>query len=259
MRIALVQMHVESGFKERNVEHGIYLMDEAAANSDLVVLPELWTIGYDFRNIDEQAVRMNDGLPERISRLARHHGVTIVAGTVPFFSEGKIRNTSLIFSPDGHLIDMYSKRHLFQGYLEARVMEPGNHLSCYKAGNIFCGMAVCFELYFPKMFRKMSKKGVTLATIPALWPEPHIHHWRILAKARAIENGMYIAAVNAVGEYHGVVFGGRSMLVDPEGYSQVEGDMEEHIYYGNYEEEKYRDLARTQAVIHLDKPDHELW
>lgn len=258
MRIGLVQMNVESGNRARNIEHGLELMDKAASGADLVVLPELWTVGYDFRDLENQVTRPGDGLLERLSALARHHGVTLAAGSLPLWKEGNIFNTAVVFAPDGHLQATYSKRHLFYGYLEAELMRPGRERVITKINGISCGMAICFELYFPKMFQRMARDGATMTIVPASWPENHIRHWEILARARAIENGMYICAVNMVGTYHHIKLGGHSMFIDPEGYAQVEGDDREHIYYGEYEEEKYGDLSKTQRIIHLDKSDKDM-
>ena len=134
-------------------------------------------------------------------------------------------------------------------------MKPGTRLMVTEIDGIQCGMGICFELYFHKMFRKMSNKGVTLVIVPAAWPANHIAHWNVLAKARAIENGIYVCAVNMVGKYKDAVVGGHSMFINPEGYSSFEGDMKEHIYYGEYEASRYKELATTRNVICLDKPD----
>jgi len=115
------------------------------------------------------------------------------------------------------------------------------------------GMAVCYEFYFPKMWRRMAKKGTTLILAPASWPAKHITRLDILARARAVENGLCIAAVNMVGSYHGLQLGGHSCFVDPAGRMQVQGGLTEEILYAEYDEEKYKDLGKTLAVIQLEK------
>lgn len=164
-----------------------------------------------------------------------------------------MKNTGLIFGPDGRVQAHYSKRHLFYGYLEAQLMAPGTHLMETDIGGVKTGMAVCYEFYFPKMWRKMAKAGITLVLAPASWPKVHLSQWEVLTRARAIENGMCICAVNMVGTYHGVQLGGHSMFIDPVGRVEVEGDLEEHIYYADYDEVKYKDLGKQLAVIRLEK------
>lgn len=164
-----------------------------------------------------------------------------------------MKNTGLIFGPDGRVQAHYSKRHLFYGYLEAQLMAPGTHLMETDIGGVKTGMAVCYEFYFPKMWRKMAKAGITLVLAPASWPKVHLSQWEVLTRARAIENGMCICAVNMVGTYHGVQLGGHSMFIDPVGRVEVEGDLKEHIYYADYDEVKYKDLGKQLAVIRLEK------
>ena len=100
----------------------------------------------------------------------------------------------------------------------------------------------------------MSQKGTTLVIVPAQWPENHMAHWNVLARARAIENGMYICAVNMAGSYHNTSAGGHSLFVDPEGFSSFEG-WERTYLLRVYDDNKYENLARTRSVIQLEKPD----
>lgn len=250
MRIAMIQMEVIGGAKEWNISRAFSLMERAAARADVLVLPELWTCGYDFKTLPAEAVRMGDALTAALSDFARSHHVTLAAGTVPVMIGGKLYNRSLIYGADGTLLGSYSKHHLFDGYIEGELMTPGDALLDIKIGGISCGMGICYELYFPGMFRRMAKRGTTLFLVPASWPLTHIRRWKILAKARALENGAYVCAVNTVGSYHGVTLGGHSLFIDPEGEVLAEGDEAEGIFCGEYDEEKYPDLGRGLAVIH---------
>lgn len=253
MRIGMLQMDVAEGNKERNIRHAFDMLEEAARQANVLVMPELWTIGYNFRDFQERVTHVNDGLINRLSSFAEFHHITLAAGTLPVEKNGIVKNMGLIFGPDGRLKAHYSKRHLFYGYLEAELMAPGTHLMCTDINGVRTGMAVCYEFYFPKMWRRMAKSGTTLVLAPASWPKVHLHQWGVLTRARAIENGMCICAVNMVGTYHGVQLGGHSMFIDPVGQVQVEGDLDEHIYYADYDEIKYKDLGRQLAVIRLEK------
>ena len=249
MRIAMLQTDAAAGDVVHNTEHGLSLIERAAKSADWILLPELWTIGCDFHHLNETAVTLSNDLISRLGHLARHFGVTIAAGTLPLKEQGRISNTMLIFSPDGNIRARYSKRHLFHGYLESKLMTAGDTLLSAEMNGIRIGAAVCYEMYFPKCFRQMAKKGTTLVLVPASWPLLHIEKWEVLVRARAIENGMYLCAVNMCGTYHGIRLGGHSLFVDPEGRVLVRGDTEEHIYYAEYEEEKYKDLGKQLAVI----------
>lgn len=159
MRIAMIQMASASGDVERNISRAFSMMEEAAEKSDLLVLPELWTIGYNFHHFEEHILSRHALLLEKLSDFARTHRVTLSPGTLPIRHGAIIRNTGFLFAPDGKCIAEYSKRHLFQGYLEAKLFRPGDALMQTRIHGIQTGMAVCYEFYFPKMWRKMAKAG----------------------------------------------------------------------------------------------------
>ena len=249
MRIAMIQMASASGDVERNISRAFSMMEEAAEKSDLLVLPELWTIGYNFHHFEEHILSRHALLLEKLSDFARTHRVTLSPGTLPIRHGGIIRNTGFLFAPDGKCIAEYSKRHLFQGYLEAQLFRPGDALMQTRIHGIQTGMAVCYEFYFPKMWRKMAKAGTTLVLAPASWPKKHIFQWRVLSAARAIENGICICAVNMAGTYKDVVLGGHSRFIDPLGHVLAEAGEGEEICYAEYDEEKYKDLGKKLSVV----------
>ena len=98
MKIGLIQMEVAGGEKERNIHHAFDLMEQAAPSCDLLVLPELWTIGYDFRQIRTQATRMGDSLVEGLGAFAKYHHITLAAGTLPIVHRGALYNMALLFA-----------------------------------------------------------------------------------------------------------------------------------------------------------------
>ncbi len=254
MKIGLLQMEVAEGDKEWNIKHAFDMLEEAvSAGAEVLVMPELWTIGYNFHDFKNRVTRMNDGLLDRLSSFSSFHHVTLAAGTLPLEKDGYVKNTGLIFGPDGNIQAHYSKRHLFYGYLESKLMAPGEHLMHTEINGVKTGMAVCYEFYFPKMWRKMAKAGTTLVLAPASWPKIHLSQWDVLTRARAIENGICIAAVNMVGTYNGIQLGGHSRFIDPTGNIEVEGDLIEHIYYAEYDKMKYKNIDKELAVIRLEK------
>jgi predicted amidohydrolase len=90
-------------------------------------------------------------------------------------------------------------------------------------------LSICYDLRFPEMFRVYAAAGAKLILMVAEWPETRIEHWRTLLLSRAIENQVYIAAVNKVGRSQGADLGGRSVIVDPWGERLVEGGTEEAL------------------------------
>lgn len=249
MRIGMIQLAAAAGDVEINMQRAFSLMEEAAHASDVLVLPELWTVGYNFHDFSRHVLSLSDDLVQRLSSFARFHQVTVAAGTLPIRREGAVRNTTLLFDSQGRLQATYSKRHLFQGYLEGKLMQPGNHLTQTSIHGVQTGFAVCYELYFPKMWRKMAKSGTTLVLTPASWPKNHLLQWRVLGQARAIENGICLCAVNMAGEYRGMELGGHSHFIDPLGHILVEAGEGEEICYAEYDEEKYKNLGKQLSVV----------
>ena len=249
MKIAMIQLAAAAGAVEANICRAFSLMEEAAHHSDLLVLPELWTVGYNFHDFSSHVLSLSDDVVQRLASFARFHRVTLAAGTLPIRHEGAVRNTALLFGPDGRLQATYSKRHLFQGYLEGKLMQPGDRLMQTSIHGVQTGMAVCYELYFPKMWRKMAKSGTTLVLVPASWPKEHLLQWNILGQARAIENGICLCAVNMAGTYHGMMLGGHSHFIDPLGHILAEAGGGETICYADYDEEKYKNLGKHLSVV----------
>ncbi len=249
MNIAMIQMDAAEGNVTRNVQRAFALLEEAACRADLIVLPELWTVGCDFHDLDRRATRPSDGLLEKLSVFARMHGVNLAAGTLPIWRDGGLFNESFLFGRDGRLLGTYQKRHLFQGYLEGKLMQPGHDLLQVDMDGMLCGMGICYELYFPDMYRKMAKAGTTLVLVPASWPLVYIEKWEILVRARSIENGIYMCAVNMSGTYHGIPLGGHSILVDPEGRILAKAGTQEEILHAEIHPEAYPDLGKQLAVI----------
>ena len=249
MKIGMIQMDAANGCVERNISRGFQLLEEAATQSDVLVMPELWTIGYNFHHFGDHVLSLSDGLIEKLSSFAAYHQVTLVAGTLPIRKKDGVRNMGLVFDSSGHWKATYSKRHLFQGYLEGQLMVPGKKCMTTTIHDVKMGMAICYELYFPKMYRKMAKSGATLVVVPASWPLEHVSQWKVLARARAIENGICICAVNMTGTYHDKTLGGHSLFIDPLGHIVVEGDQKEGIFYADYDSLKYSKKGRYLSVV----------
>lgn len=232
-------MKVCPGEKDKNINHALELLEEAASQSDIVILPELWSIGYDFHDLKQNATCLGDCLCQKLSYMAKKNKTIILAGTLPIAKNKKMKNTMLIFNKKGKLSASYSKRHLYHGYLESKLMQPGDKLLKYSIDGVHIGAAVCYDFYFPKMWRKMAKEGITLVAAPSSWPADHIQTWDVLTRARAIENRICIAAVNMVGNYRGISMCGHSRFVDPLGNVITEAGEEETILYAEYDKEKY--------------------
>jgi predicted amidohydrolase len=232
MRLALVQMAVEPGTVQRNVETALDGIEAAAADgADLVVLPELFTAGYfAFESYARSATGLDEGPLARVSAAAADHGVAVLAGTVvedlaastergfETPAEEGYANTAVLFDADGERLVVYRKHHLF-GYdsAESDLLTPGEELPTADLGGFTLGVTTCYDLRFPELYRRLADAGVTLVLVPSAWPYPRVEHWQLLPRARAVENLCYVAACNGVGDFEAAELLGRSTVYDPWG------------------------------------------
>ena len=193
----------------------------------LVVLPEYFPI-MGLNEMDKVAVREQPGSGEIqsfLSEAARKHKIWLVGGSIPLAASTpeKVLNTCLVFDETGAQVARYDKIHLFnldlgnERYHEAKTIEPGKQVVVVDSPFGRIGLAVCYDLRFPELFRAM--RDVDIITLPAAFTETTGKmHWEVLVRARAIENLAYVVAA-AQGGYHvsGRETHGNSMIVDPWG------------------------------------------
>ncbi|MEU5578553.1 carbon-nitrogen family hydrolase [Streptomyces huasconensis] len=223
MRASLIQLAVDDdeSVKSRR-ERVASLVREVAARerSGLVVLPELWTTGaFAYESFASEAEPLEGPTYEAMAKAARDAGVWLHAGSIPERDpEGPLYNTSLVFSPDGELAAAYRKIHRFgfdKG--EAVLMGAGSQLVTVRTPAITLGLATCYDLRFPELFRGLVDAGAEMFVVPAGWPERRREHWLLLARARAVEDQVYVLACGTGGTHAGVPQAGHSVVVDPWG------------------------------------------
>ncbi|MES2017289.1 MAG: carbon-nitrogen hydrolase family protein [Pseudomonadota bacterium] len=225
--IAAVQM-ISSPDVQHNIATARKLVAEAAATgATLVTLPEYWPImGLSDSDKVGHAERPGEGpIQEFMAEAARTHGVWLIGGTLPLVSAdaGKVMNTTLVYDPQGKPVSRYDKIHLFgftkgsESYDEARTIVPGEAVVMFDAPFGRVGLAVCYDLRFPELFRAMGECTLMVVTA-AFTHTTGMAHWEVLLRARAIENQCYVLA-SAQGGLHpnGRRTFGHSMLIDPWG------------------------------------------
>jgi len=229
-RVAAIQM--ASGTRvEANLDEASRLIAIAVAGgAGLVVLPENVAI-MGLRETDKLACAETDAggpLQEFFAAEAARHGVWLVAGTIPMATEVPDRAYSacLVFDSSGRRVARYDKLHLFdvqiegeEAYCESATLVPGDRVVVVDTPFGRLGLAICYDLRFPEMFRRMVDEGVELIALPSAFTATTGEaHWRPLVRSRAIENLCYVIAANQ-GGYHvnGRETHGDSLVVDPWG------------------------------------------
>jgi predicted amidohydrolase len=232
VRASLIQIAVEEGESVESRRRRMASLVREQAGSDLVVLPELWTTGaFAYQEFGSRAEPLQGPTYEAMAKAASEAGVWLHAGSIPEQDpEGPLYNTSLVFSPSGDLAASYRKIHRFgfdKG--EAVLMGAGRDLVTVALPETTLGVATCYDLRFPELFRGLVDAGAETLVIPAGWPERRRSHWTLLARARAVENQAYVLACGTAGTHAGVPQAGHSIVVDPWGEVLAEAGADEEI------------------------------
>lgn len=217
LTISLAQMNIALGDPRKNVQQfEAYTSEAARRGSHLVVFPELWASGYALENARDLSAALNAGEFAQVSTAATQHKISIVGSLLE--KRGiEVSNSATFFAPNGKLLGVYRKIHLFKLMDEHRWLQAGAAPLMMELPWGKTGIAICYDLRFPELFRRYAVDGAKLIVIPAEWPIQRVEHWRALLQARAIENQCYIVACNAVGVTGDTTFAGHSMIVDPWG------------------------------------------
>jgi predicted amidohydrolase len=223
LTISLAQMNIVLGDTRRNFNTmQDWAIEAARRGSHLVIFPELWPTGYALEQSKELASALNTGLFAQVTTVAQQNKISIFGSMLE--KRGlETANSAAFFAPNGRMLGVYRKLHLFRLMDEDRWLQPGTGPLLIDLPWGATGMAICYDLRFPELFRRYAADGARLIMLSAEWPAERIEHWRALVRARAIENQCYMLACNAAGQTGGTVFGGHSMIVDPWGDVVIEG------------------------------------
>ncbi|MGW4020106.1 carbon-nitrogen family hydrolase [Streptomyces sp. NPDC005009] len=262
MRASLLQVAVneDESVESRRLRVAGTVRDQAGA--DLVVLPELWTTGaFAYEEFAGQAEPLEGPTFEVMAKAASDAGVWLHAGSIPERDpDGTLYNTSLVFSPSGDLAATYRKIHRFgfdKG--EAVLMGAGDALVTVRLPHTVVGVATCYDLRFPELFRGLVDAGAETFVVPAGWPERRRSHWTLLAQARAVENQSFVLACGTAGTHAGVPQAGHSIVVDPWGEVLAEAGPGEQVLTVDFDPTtvagtRERFPALKDRVLGLDRP-----
>jgi len=261
-RIALVQLGGISSDKQTNLLHAREMILKAAngmggPRPSLVVLPECFNSPYGYRHFPEYAEAIEfdkdseyevEGSKSEsvrmLSSAAKESGVWLIGGSIPEkdSSDGKLYNTATVYSPEGKLVTIHRKVHLFDidipgkiTFKESETLTGGSALTQFEMDHGKIGLGICYDVRFPEMAMIAARQGCVAMIYPGafnLTTGPL--HWELLARARAIDNQIYVALCSVArdmdAEYHAW---GHSTLVNPMGAVTATMDEKEGIIYGD--------------------------
>lgn len=235
-KIAAIQMASGTNVSANLIEVSRQISSAVEAGAKLIVLPESFAI-MSLKDSDQLKVAEDEGngpIQNFLSEQAKKNGVWLIAGTVPIKLnsdnenyDSKVYATCLVFNEKGEQVSRYDKIHLFdvhleitgETYNESETLEAGKKAVVIETPFGKIGLAICFDLRFPELFRELVLQGAEIIVLPSAFTAiTGKAHWEVLLRARAIENLCYVVA-SAQGGYHvnGRETHGDSMIVDPWG------------------------------------------
>ncbi len=267
-KIAVCQMMV-SVEKDKNIEKALDMIDTSAKNgAQIAVLPEMFNCPYDIMKFRKYAEAQDGDTVKAISAKAKELGIYVVAGSIPEIDESGIYNTCFIFDKGGVIIGKHRKMHLFDvdipgklKVMESIMITPGNEITVVDTEYCRIGVAICYDIRFPEMFRLMVLEGAKLVIVPGAFNMvTGPAHWERLIGVRAIDNQVYLAAAApARDENSKYVCYGNSMIVDPWGDIKVRADEKEGIIYSDIDLEKVESIrCELHLLTHMRRDVYQI-
>ncbi len=257
----MVQMAAGSSRPEENLQKAERFIAEAKRrSSDLVCFPEMWTTGLNWAGNGIIASEQSKTI-ELVAGLAKRYSIWINGSMLAPNKTGKPSNTSILFDSYGALAGVYRKAHLFAMLHEDAHMAPGDALCIADTPWGPTGLSVCYDIRFPELFRSYAVKGAKLILSPMSFPHPRLQHWKVLVRARAIENQLFMIGTNRVGSEDlgndgTVTYCGTSSIIDPWGETVIEGsETKEELLTATIDMNKVDEVRNKMSVLKDRRPD----
>jgi nitrilase len=259
MKIAALQMISGPEVGPNLITAQSLIASAASQGAQLVALPEYFPL-IGASDADRLAARENLGsgpIQDFLRDCARRHGIWLVGGSLPLVADNpaKLRNSCLVFNPQGEVVAHYDKIHLFgfqkgaERYDEAATIEAGSGTAAFDTPLGRVGLAICYDLRFPELFRRLGE--VDLIVIPSAFTETTGRaHWELLLRARAVENQCYVLAP-AQGGLHptGRMTYGNSMIVDPWGEVLARLDKGDGVALADLDRERIAEVRKMLPAL----------
>jgi deaminated glutathione amidase len=270
MRAAAVQLNSTDDV-DANLAKADRLTREAAAQgASLIVLPEKWTVMGTDQQLRAGAQGLDGPAIQWARSTARELSVELIAGSIVEQVEGqeKLANTSVHLDPEGEIVAVYRKIHMFDVevdgivYRESDSERPGEEIvTSQTADGVELGLSVCYDLRFPELYRILALRGARVLALPAAFTLATTRdHWEILIRARAIENQAFVVAANQIGTHpphHRS--GGRSVIVDPWGLVLAQAQDGEGVIVAELDLDRQERIRRELPSLANRRPGAYSW
>ena len=235
MKIALAQIKSEfKNIKKNEKTMKNMIIDAGKKNMDIIVFPETFSTGYNFSYMKDDIYKLgeqttNTTIPLAM-KLAKENNIYVIIPIIEKEND-KLYNSAIIINNEGTVINKYHKNHLWDE--EQKYFSYGdNNYQVHKTPFGVFGVIICYDVDFPETCRTLALKGADIIFVPAAWATTHRSLWDIFLPSRALENTVYIAGINLVGDNGDLHFFGDSKIFDPTGklIKRAKEDIEQVLY-----------------------------
>jgi omega-amidase len=235
LNVVIFQMdlvHKDPGANHDKVREFCDRLSVFPQKPDIIILPETWTTGFSRSVFSEiSSLAETEGGPSvgLLKHIAEATSSYVIGGSILEMESGRFYNTSFVISPDSRIIGKYRKIQLFTPFEEHKTLSHGEDLPVFQLPFAKIGIMTCYDLRFPEICRIYALKGAQIVFVPSNFPKPRLDPWVTLSKARALENQLFIVAVNRVGATREADYFGHSLVVGPRGDVLTEAGEDEVI------------------------------
>lgn len=264
IKLLIVQLEAVARDIDKNILKVKTLLEKSnCSNADLIVLPELWTTGWDCEFFNPSSEELYSSKTYKfLSELAVKYNSNVIGGSAILRKRNeKDRNTCLIFNRDGKLNSIYDKFHLFshRGQSEGTFLEEGETPVIAKTDIGRIGISTCYDVRFPEMFRLYAFNEADIIVNMAAWPKAFTEEYVTLSKARAIENQtMFICSCLTGKINESFDFSGNSMIIDYKGRTIAKLEDEEKVLCAEIDLEEMYQYRKQMPILKDTKRSYQI-
>lgn len=262
-QLALCQMKVAMD-KKQNLSTAESMIREAAKKgAEVVALPEMFNCPYSNKHFREYAEDAGGETVQFLSSLAKELKIYLIGGSIPELENDSVYNTSFSFSKEGDIIGKHRKIHLFDidvkggiRFMESETLTPGETVTIFDTEFCKIGVAICYDVRFPELFRKMTLAGAKLIILPGAFNmTTGPAHWDLTMRARALDNQIYFAAVSPARDTEGPYQAyGNSCVANPWGEFCGKTDVRESIVYAKIDLDYVEEIRNQLPLLKHRRP-----
>ena len=251
MKVASIMMWMDDKEnKKERITHAEKLIAKAAG-ADLILLPEIWNIGwFSFDQYYKESETVEGETVSRMREMARKVKAYMYAGSFVEKRGDQYFNTGVFLNPNGEIMAQYSKMHLFKNLTqEGDLLKPGNEIVTVKTEHGVMGLSICYDIKFPELYRKLVDDGAEILLCILAWAYPRLEQYVATQHVRAYENLSYFITCNGTGFNRGFQYMGHSMIVDPWGAIVAGGGDKEYIVTADIDVEFVRQSRKEFPAL----------